>query len=361
MTEPDFESPILRIPFAGGYSRFMDTNLCTFQIFPPPVPRFIEQELELLYENVYCTLGRMNVYEINDDAHTFISRYDGSITDVFMFRISGATASVLNQQITIPECRIRYFVDTLLTLFAHIKVVFFYAINAEIHDGWLLFNKWEAVRENIVALPNKQADFDQRLSSSFRSSLRTRSRKIYSDFPSFNIMFHAGQDITNEDARAVIELTSQRMATKGKNAYFEEDDIRRIMLVLKKYGILCVATINGKICGGSLWYAVGRRHMLHIISHDPRYDRYGLGNLLNYHTFVHCIEQLGKECWMMGGNEAHKAQFGAVPFKMYSYRFYRSHRNILRYFFDFLRFMTIALNNKVAHKLAGAWRRLLRR
>lgn len=360
MKQQEIESPAARIPFRAGLSRFIDIDLCTFQLYAPPVPRFVEQEIEHLYENVYCTLSRMNIYGFDDNAHTFISKYDGKITDIFIFRISGATALVLNQQITIPECRIRYFVDTILSLFSRIKVVRFFAIDVEISDSWRLFHKWEAVRENIIVLPESRSDFDQKLSASFRYSLRSCYRKLLADFPSFNIQFYSGKEISDKDAQAVIELTHQRMAIKGNSSYLKERDTARIMQVLKNYGLLCVATIDDKVCGGSLWYAVGRRHMMHIISHDPRYDRYALGNCLNYQVFLYCIEQLGKECWMMGGNEAHKARFGAIPFKLYSYRFYRSHRNILRYFFDSALFMTVSLYNKLIPKVTGrirGWRR----
>jgi len=351
MMRQDAESLATQIPFTAGLSKFIDPDLCAFQLFPPPVPHFIEHEIECLYENIYCTVGRMNIYGFRNDAYTFISKYDGNITDIFMFRISGATASILNQQITIPECRIRYFVDTILSLFSRIQVVSFYAIDIDVNKKWRLFNKWEAVRENVVALPANRTDFDQRISSSMRTSLRSCNRKLYADFPSFNIRFYSGQDILDEDARAVIELTAQRMAGKGKSSYLTAADIQRILQVLKRYGLLCVATIDGEVCGGSLWYAVGRRHMLHIISHDPRYDRYALGNVINYQTFIHCIERLGKECWMMGGNEIHKAKFGAVPFKMYSYRFYRSHHNILRCIFDNSSFMTTSLYKKIIMKV----------
>lgn len=350
----------LRIPFSENISQFVDPDLCTFQLFPPPVPQFIEQEVERLYENVYCTVARMRVYGFDGDAYTFISKYKGNIADIFIFRIRGATASVLNQQITIPECRIRYFVDTILSLFLRVKVVSFHAIDVEINNTWRLFNKWEAIHENIVALPASRADFDERLSSSFRNSIRSSSRKLHADFPSFTIRFYSGLEISEKDTRAIIALTAQRMATKGKSSYLKEADIERIMRVLRLYGMLCVATIDDKICGGNIWYAVGKRHTMHIISHDPCYDRYALGNYLNYETFIYCIEQSGKECWLMGGNDAHKAKFGAIPFNLYSYRFYRSPRNIIRYFFDNFMVSTISLWTKVFYKTAALVRGLLR-
>lgn len=360
MTKLHSETAPSRIPFSENMSRFVDPDLCTFQLFPPPVPRFIEQEIERLYENVYCTIGRMRVYGFDGDAYTFISKYEGNITDIFIFRIRGATASVLNQQITVPECRIRYFVDTVLSLFLRLKVVSFYAIDIEISNKWRLFNKWETIHENVVALPASRAEFDKRLSSSFRYSIRSSTRKIHTDFPSFTIRFYSGLEISEKDARAIIALTAQRMAVKGKNKYLGEADIERIMRVLKLYGMLCVATINDKICGGNLWYAVGKRHMMHIISHDPCYDRYALGNYLNYETFIYCIERFGKECWLMGGNDAHKAKFGAIPFNLYSYRFYRSHRYIIRYFFDNFMVLTISLWIKFFYKTAMLLRGLLR-
>lgn len=350
-----------RIPFIDGLSRFIDTDLCTFQLYSPPAPAFIDQEIERLYENVYCTLKRMSVYGLEDNAHVFISKYDGSVIDVFIFELRGSTASVLNQQISIPECRLRYFVDTIFSLFSNIKIVSFYAIDSEVSSTWRLFNRWESVRENILALPDNRADFDKRLSSTFRYSLRHCYRKLCVDFPSFNIRFYSTLDINDDDVRAIIELTAQRMATKGKSRYLTENDTRRIIQVLKKYGTLCVARINDKVCGGSLWYAVGRRHMMHIISHDPCYDQYALGNCLNYQAFLHCIDRSAKECWMMGGNEAHKARFGANPVKLDSYRFYRSHRNLLQFFLDRLLFKSTSLYDKAIVKVTEFFRALRRK
>jgi hypothetical protein len=90
--------------------------------------------------------------------------------------------------------------------------------------------------------------------------------------------------------------------------------------------------IEGKLCGGSIWYRVGKRNFMHINAHDPQYDQFMLGNQVLLCGVLHCIRRGGRECWLMGGFGTHKAKFRTSPKYLESVLIYRSRIGMLKHF-----------------------------
>jgi hypothetical protein len=100
--------------------------------------------------------------------------------------------------------------------------------------------------------------------------------------------------------------------------------------LIRAYGWVGTATVDGAIVGGNIWYRVGSRCFLHLIAHDPQYNQYSLGNYLVYLGFCDVISQGGRECWLMGGGQANKARFRARPRVFHGVQVYRSRVYYLR-------------------------------
>jgi hypothetical protein len=63
---------------------------------------------------------------------------------------------------------------------------------------------------------------------------------------------------------------------------------------------------------------------MHVIAHDPDYDKYMLGHMVQYLAACHCINLGGRECCLMGGGRENKARFRAYPKYLDSVDIYRS-------------------------------------
>ncbi len=278
-------------------------------IYEHAIPAFVGAELERLYENVYCTLGRFKVYQEDIGASTYVARRDGRITAVILFRQVGSCLHVINQQVHIPADELQVFLSEIFARYTSVHSVRFYAMENDVCAPGYSTATFPSVEENIISLPSTSDAFMESLSVSSRKNLRSAGRRILRHFPSFQYTIHAGNEVDDKTMHQIFSLCDQRMDVKKKERYINSDAARNIIRLVRLYGFVGVATIEGRVCGGNIWYRVGSRNFMHILAHDPRFDSYKLGNYQSYLSLSDCIAHGGRECWMMGGGREHKSRF----------------------------------------------------
>lgn len=298
-------------------------------IYEDMIPDFAESALETLYESIYSTLARLRIHELGDRASTYAALESGTIRSVILFRKEGSEIRVLNQQIVLQAQEISLFCQTIFRRFSSVDVISFYAIDARLDGFAYQFLRYFSLEENILRLPATEAEYFQSMSPNFRGTLRRAERKIRNNFPSFDISILTKTEVTEQLVRELIKLAGARMAAKQKEAYIGVEDLESIMRLVRTHGHFVAATVEGKLCAGAIWYAVGRRSFMHVIAHDPRFDEFRLGNLIQLKGILDSIARGGRECWLMGGFSAHKAKFGAQPHHLDSIVVYRSRRQWL--------------------------------
>lgn len=297
-------------------------------IYENEIPSFVEIELERLYSNVYSTLARFNIYGTATNASTYVVKKGDVITAIFIFREERGEIKLINQQIEIDASDILMFVKTIFSRYQSVKIISFYAINTNIQKIHFPFQKFNVLEENVIFLPATLDKYLASLSANFRYQLRDREKKLKKQFPSFRYESFSKLEVSEQLVREIIRLTRLRMAVKKKAAYINEADIGFIIQLVRAYGSVYVATIDGRICAGTIWYRVGRRNHMHVIAHDPAYDQYMLGNQINFFAVCDCITHGGHECWMMGGG-AYKLRFLAFPIHFDTLVIFRSRTQFL--------------------------------
>jgi hypothetical protein len=293
------------------------------------IPAFAEHELQLLYECVYCTLARLRIYEPMRNVSTYVARAGDTISAVFLFTREKNEIRVLNQQIKIGGEDVRKFAEAIFSRYRSVQIISFYAIDSALTRLPFPYQKYPVLEENILFLPATTDEYWGSMSANFRGILRRAERRMKKDFPSFRYQIVPSAEVSEETVRQIIRMAGERMAVKQKKAYIGEQDLGNLMRLIRAHGYVGVATVDGKLCGGSVWYWVGRRNFLHIIAHDPSYDHYKLGNLTLLMGVLDWIERGGRECWLMGGGYAHKSKFQAVTMRMDSLVIYRSRLALL--------------------------------
>src|SRR3954468_17357199 len=83
-------------PARAGGARELDVS-----IYEKQVPDFVARELERLYEAVYCTVARFDIYGEAWEASTYVARAHGAVVCVILFRLERGVVKVINQQIAI--------------------------------------------------------------------------------------------------------------------------------------------------------------------------------------------------------------------------------------------------------------------
>lgn len=292
-------------------------------IYENEIPLIVESELERLYESVYTTVERLGIYGGIENVSTFILREGDNIKDIFLFTRGPRYVKVLNQQIFICNESIDKFVKIIFSRYSGVKYIDFYAVKTDLSSFSLPFIRYRAIEENILILPDTREEYLASLVSAFRRNIRSAERKIKNDFPSFRFEVFTNNNASVPHVREIIRLGGLRMAAKQKEAYIGDNESEDIIKLIWKYGNVHVATIEGKICGGSICYTVGRRNFMHVIAHDPNFDKYMIGHLVQIFTLYECIERGNLECWLMGGGE-YKSRYGAKLFYFESILIFRN-------------------------------------
>jgi hypothetical protein len=293
-------------------------------IYENAIPEFVERELEQLYESIYCTLARFHVYDSPAGASTYVARDGEAIRAIFLFRRHGGEVRVLNQQITVARDELERFARTIFARYQPVRLISFYAIAATLDQFPFVHQRYVALEENILQLPANPEQYLARMSSNLRSSLQRAEKKIQRAHPSFEVRVLAPPQVTEDLVRGLIAFAAARMAVKRKQIYIGEQEADKLMRMISSHGFVVVATIDGQLCGGSIWYSVGGRDFMHINAHDPRFDQFMLGNQVLVRGILHCIKRGGRECWLMGGFGTHKAKFKAAPQYLETLLIYRS-------------------------------------
>jgi hypothetical protein len=94
-------------------------------------------------------------------------------------------------------------------------------------------------------------------------------------------------------------MSRVRIMAKGKAFAIDDDEARRIVTLVRAAGAVLVATIDGRICGGTIMYRFGKNCISRVNTHDPAFDAYRLGMLCCYLAACHAIET-GAERFHLG-------------------------------------------------------------
>jgi hypothetical protein len=327
-------------PAGERYRSAAGAEAVTVSVYESAVPAFVGRELERLYESLYSTLLRLDIYDNLDQVCTYVEKTGGTISAVLLYQRADGVVRVLNQQIGLASATIARFCDVLFARYIGLRQISFYALRSKVERLPFPFQQFRALDENVLVLPATAQAYFASLSGTFRKNLRVADRRMRQKFPSFRYQVLSGAEVTEATLRDIIRMTGQRMAFKKKSAYIGVDETIRLLPLLRAYGTVGVATVDGRLCGANIWYRVGSHCFMHLIAHDPQYNAQMLGNYLVYLGLGDAIAQGGRECWLMGGGQANKARFGAVPRALASVVVYRSR---LHYLVDWRRIAQRAL------------------
>lgn len=293
-------------------------------IYENEIPDFVERDLDRLYESVYCTMARFRIYGEAEGASTYVARAGNAVVCVLLFRIEGRVAKVINQQIALSAADLRGFSRAVFARYPQVQRISLYAIDTRLAQFPYPFQQFEALEENVLALPPTAEQYRAILSPNLHKRLQSAERKLKRDCPRYRFEVLAGTEVSEAMLRKIAGLAGARMAAKQQDAYIREADIASILGVVHAYGYAGVLTVDGEVRAGNVFYGVGQRYFMHIIAHDPDYDKYMLGHMVQYLAACHCIALGGRECCLMGGGRENKARFGARQMFLCSVDIYRS-------------------------------------
>jgi hypothetical protein len=293
------------------------------------VPSFAGAELERLYQNPYATLAKFGIDGTLADAGAYMVQQGGQLKTLFLFRLEGGRLEVLNEVIRIEAAEAQRFADTIFARFSQIDVILFRTIHTDIRELSFPFQRFNHSEDIVLSLPASEQLYRSSLSQTVRRNLKYYSNRIQRDHPSFSYTVYEKEQVSEQHIRDIIALSRARMAGKHKIFGIDQKETACIFGLVKAYGIVTVATIDGRVCAGAICYRVGSDYFMGVIAHDPAYDSYRLGTHCAYHTICECIRREGREFHFLWGEMDYKYRLMGAKRELDHVAIYRSRSHML--------------------------------
>lgn len=270
------------------------------------VPSFIEAELIRLYGSVFSSLAHFRVYGGIERISTYVARKGAEIACVLLFRIEGRRVCALNEIIRLDEREIARFCAYVFSAFPSVRVVSFNAVETAIRHLPFVHQRFNCSEDVALTLPDTAEAYFAQLGKATRKTIKHRLNQARKQFPSLRFEVRCSEDIDAAQVNEIVALNHARMAGKRKTSYLDDEEIDRLLRLVRAGGLVAAITIDGRTCAGTICSCVGGNYFSYVNAHDPAYDAYRLGTLCCYLTICECIARGGREFHLLWGRYEYK-------------------------------------------------------
>ncbi|WP_158597857.1 GNAT family N-acetyltransferase [Noviherbaspirillum saxi] len=286
----------------------------------------LENDLERLYQSLYSTLAHHRAYGgLQPSVNTYVARKNGRPLAILLLRREKDTVRVLNEQIRLDEEELSRFARYIFDTFDDVNVIVLHAVEVRLQRLDFPCQQFHCTEDIVLDLPDSTDAYRGSLGKSTRSYIQRYQNKLRRDFPGMHYAVHAGEEIDEAQVRSIIELNRARMADKNRTSYIDDLEAERIVHFARRYGLMSVMSIDGRVCAGAISFRIGDNYFLKVIAHDPAYNDYRLGTLCCYLTICECIARGGKEYHFLWGRYEYKYRLLGVQRDLDHVTLYRSH------------------------------------
>jgi hypothetical protein len=284
------------------------------EIMPAPVPNWVWCEVERLYDSVFSSKA-MLVSDQNDteSLYAWIEKSLNQITDIFLFRKDGCVIQVANEVIHISPEVLRRFSENIFTCYPDVHFIRFHAVVLDQSTENKAVQASVFSEDYVLQLPNSKELWMTGLSARTREKFRSYLRRALNPKNEIKFFVYKQSQVNEEDVRSVLKLNQLRMQKKSKNYGMTITEENQLCMLMKKNGYICLLKANDEICAGLLCSVTGSDIYMHVLAHDPVFDKLRLGLVCCILTVEHLISHNFKRLHFLWGHYAYKKQLGAKP------------------------------------------------
>lgn len=279
----------------------------SYRCFDQEIPPFIELLLNQVYGSLYSSMPYFRIHGGLEGASTFVMESNQHTAAIFFFRQEGQHVQVLNEGMPVDETALTFFADYIFDRFKDVDMISFNAVENTAKELRFPYHQFVCTNDSVIDLPETPEAYLNALGKSTRKNIKQNLNRIHRDYPSFNYRIVDGKEIDETYIRGIIEFNRTRFANKNKISAIDFKEEERIVQMVRECGMVGVATIDGKLCAGSITYCLGDHYHSRLRTYDPAFDDYRLGLVCGYLMISECIRLGGKQFHFMSGNEPQKA------------------------------------------------------
>ena len=316
-------------------------ELQTFSFYENEVPDFVDVEMDRLYEHIYSSASKIRIDGSDRDATTYVLRKGKVVKAVFVFRWRGNRVEVINECMKLDEGDIRQFANAIFSSYRSAALISFHAVRASINVLPYPYQCFTCLEDIVLRLPVSSNLYFSSLGKSTRQNISHYSKVVRRQFPSYQFKIFAAQDATDALIRDIVQLSNARIAAKDQVSLHDEEKTKKLLQLIHVHGFVGVILIDDHVCAGAICSKLGANYFLHVLAHDPLYDRYSLGTLCCYLTTCESIAVGGETFHFLWGRMDYKYRLRGAQLDLQRVVVYRSR---LQYFLNGAHALKIAFN-----------------
>lgn len=293
------------------------------------VPEFAVEALDRLYGTLYASFAHLSLSDSAQPVpHTWIGYRYREVVAVLLFRVYTDQAVVLTEMFCLEQSVADAFCQALFARFGAVRTIHFNAVRLPQPLVGLAQQSYPFSENYIIRLPSSVDQYLADLGKSTRKTLRGYGNRLQRDFPKFEWEVHQACQLRFDELRTLLRRLQHfkriSLAARGKHAELSRRELARMLLLSRRAGLVGIARIGDKICGGSLAYRIGDHYVMLLSASDPAFASYRLGLLCCFWSVCDCIRAGGRECHLLWGRYQYKTQLLGEPHNLLRLTIYRS-------------------------------------
>jgi hypothetical protein len=304
-----------------------DSPDITINCYENEVPSFVGAEIDRLYGHIDSSLSHFNMRRRATGASTYVARLGNHPVAILLFKREETKVSVINEMIRIEEEEMLRFIHYIFDTYQSVSIISFSFIRKEVRKLPFPHQEFNLSEDLVLTLPATPQAYLASLGKNTRRNIKRYSETLVKDFPSYCYRIYEKEEISEQHIREIIDLNKTRITDKNILFGISEEQTEWIVQLAKVCGMVGIATIDARICGGAIAFRIGENYFMHIIGHHPRYNDYSLGILCYFLTICEGILRGGKEFHFAGGRYEYKYRLSGVQRDMACVDIYRSYKS----------------------------------
>lgn len=293
------------------------------------VPDHAKAAIDRLYGSMYASWRHLELCGADKPTpHTWIGYRHGEIIGVLLFRMRDAEALVLTEMFNLEPEIAEVFCRAVFSRFAYARQVTFNAVCLPASLPQLPMQSYVFSENYIIDLPASVDDYLQALGKSTRKTIRGYGNRLQRELPGFRWEVRPAAELRRDEQRRLVrqwqKFKQASMAARGKRAVVGRRDTARLLQLASECGLFGIATVDGRVVGGSLACRFGDNYVMLLSAADPDFESYRLGMLCCFWSVCDCIRAEARQCHLLWGKYQYKSQLLGVPHLLHRITLYRS-------------------------------------
>ena len=310
-------------------NKFLESEFQNISFYENEIPDFVASEMDRLYQNIFSSASKFHIDGRAFNATTYVHRREGRTATILVFHLHEHRVNVINECIELSGNDIQCFAKAIFLKYRSVTLITFNAVKASIDKLPYPYQCFTCLEDIVLKLPVSPELYLSSLGKSTRQNISHYSKVVQRCLPSFEFKICAAQDLTDDLIREIIRLSCARIEAKNQVSLHEEENTKKLVQLIYRHGFVGVATIEGRVCAGAICSKLSANYFLHVLAHDPLYDRYSLGTLCCYLTIRASIVSGGKTFHFLWGRMDYKYRLLGVQSDLQRVVVYRSHFQFL--------------------------------